>query len=484
MEKKCDIGVVGLAVMGANLALNIADHEFSAAVFNRTAERTEDFMRGPAKGKKIVAARSLAEMVSCLERPRKILLMVKAGKPVDDSIEAILPLLSPGDCIIDGGNSHYADTMRRAGRVESAGMLYVGCGVSGGEDGARNGPSLMPGGTAAAWPLVAPIFRAICAKTPDGASCCDWVGSDGAGHFVKMTHNGIEYGDLQVIGESYQFLRDGVGLGPDECSETFAEWNKAELESYLIEITADVLAFKEKDGSYLVERIRDVSGQKGTGKWMSASSLDMNVPVTLIGEAVFARCLSALKAEREIASRVLAGPREKVVGTKKEWIACVENALLASKIVSYAQGFMLLRQASLRYSWNLDFGKIALLWRGGCIIRSVFLDRIQEAFARDKGLSSLLLDQYFSDALARCQTGWRKTVAAAVEAGIPTPALSAALSFYDGYRCDSLPANLLQAQRDYFGAHGYERIDGPSGKFFHTNWTGKGGETAAGNYNA
>jgi 6-phosphogluconate dehydrogenase len=484
VEKKCDIGVVGLAVMGANLALNMADCGFSVAVYNRTPEKTREFLLGSAPGKDIVAAGSLAEMAKLLVRPRKILLMVKAGKPVDDVIDTLLPLLLPGDCIIDGGNSHFADTQRRAARVESAGMLYVGCGVSGGEAGARNGPSLMPGGTAAAWPMVRPVLQKICAKAPDGTPCCDWVGPDGSGHFVKMVHNGIEYGDLQLIGESYQFLRDGLGFGAAECSEIFARWNKGELESYLIKITGDILEFQGDDGAYLVDRILDVAAQKGTGAWVAASSLDLGVPVTLIAEAVFARFLSSARDERTAAAAALKGPDRKVAGDRNLCIADLEGALFASKIVSYAQGFMLLRAASAAFSWNLDLGKIALLWRAGCIIRSGFLDRIHRAFAHDKNLSSLVIDGYFRNALAQSQDGWRKTMSAAAFAGIPMPALSAALSFYDGYRCDRLPANLLQAQRDYFGAHGYERVDGSRGKFIHTDWIGGGGTFALGSRNA
>jgi 6-phosphogluconate dehydrogenase len=484
MNTRGDIGVVGLAVMGANLALNMADHGFTVVVYNRTAAKTNEFLSGPARGKSIIGARSLEEMIGRLERPRKIMLMVKAGSPVDDFTDVLLRLLQPGDCIIDGGNSHFTDSMRRAKLVEAAGLLYVGCGVSGGEEGARNGPSLMPGGSAAAWQLVKPIFQSICAKTPDGVPCCDWVGENGAGHFVKMTHNGIEYGDLQLIGESYQFLRDGLGMEPVEMSKVLSEWNRGELNSYLVEITAHILGVRDQDESFLVDKILDVSGQKGTGKWISVSSLDLGVPVTLIAEAVFSRCLSAKKGERVLASKALAGPDRKISGEKQECILNLRDALFASKIISYAQGFMLLRQAAVEFSWNLDLGNIALMWRAGCIIRSVLLDGIKEAFNRDKTLPSLLLDRYFSDAVARCQDGWRKTVAAAALAGIPVPALSAGLAFYDGYRCNRLPANLLQAQRDYFGAHTYERTDSPRGRFFHTDWTGRGGQTFSGSYNA
>jgi 6-phosphogluconate dehydrogenase len=484
MDGTGDIGVVGLAVMGANLALNMADHGFSVVVYNRTVSKADEFVSGPARGKSVAAAHSLQEMVGRLSRPRKIMLMVKAGKPVDDFVDSLLPLLAAGDCIIDGGNSHYKDTIRRVQRVEAAGMLYVGCGVSGGEDGARNGPSLMPGGSAAAWPVVKPVLQSICARTPDGFPCCDWVGDSGAGHFVKMTHNGIEYGDLQIIGESYQFLRDGMGMDPAQCATVFRGWNEGDLDSYLVEITADILDHKDSGGSYLVDTILDVSGQKGTGKWTSESSLDMGVPVTLIAEAVFSRCLSSERNERVLASTTLSGPDRKVVGDKKECIAGLRYALYASKIISYAQGFMLLRRAAREYSWDLNLGAIALVWRAGCIIRSKFLDRIKQAYAANPGMESLLLDDYFRTALAQCQNGWRKTVAAAACAGIPVPAISAALAFYDGYRCDKLPANLLQAQRDYFGAHTYERIDRPRGTFFHTDWTGKGGQAASGSYNA
>jgi len=484
MNENGDIGLVGLAVMGANLALNIADHGFTVVVNNRTVGKIDEFLAGPAKGANVLGARSMQEMVSMLSKPRKIILMVKAGKAVDDYIDTLMPLLDKGDCIIDGGNSHFTDTMRRTQRVEAAGMLFVGCGVSGGEEGARRGPSMMPGGSSAAWPLVNPIFQSICAKTPDGNPCCDWVGDNGAGHFVKMTHNGIEYGDLQLIGESYQFLRDGLGLAPLQCSGAFSEWNKGELNSYLIEITADILAFRDADGSFLVDNILDAAGQKGTGKWTGVSSLDLSIPVTLIVEAVFARCLSASRDERTSASKILAGPDRKIAGNQKESIDNLCDALLASKIISYAQGFMLLRNAATEYSWNLDLGNIALMWRAGCIIRSGFLDHIKTACSQNHGLVSLLVDSYFRDVLAKSQNGWRKTVAQAAIAGIPMPAMSAALSFYDGYRCDRLPANLLQAQRDYFGAHTFERVDSPRGTFFHADWTGHGGKTASGSYNA
>jgi 6-phosphogluconate dehydrogenase len=484
MNERGDIGVVGLAVMGANLALNMADHGFTVVVYNRTVAKIDEFLSGPATGKSIVGARSIEEMIGRLKRPRKVMLMVKAGSPVDDFIGILVSLLEPGDCIIDGGNSHFTDSIRRAKRVETAGLLYVGCGVSGGEEGARNGPSLMPGGSAAAWPLVRPILQSICAQTKNGAPCCDWVGENGAGHFVKMTHNGIEYGDLQLIGESYQFLRDGLGLEGAELSGVWSEWNRGDLNSYLVEITADILKFRDKDGSFLVDKILDVSGQKGTGKWTSVSSLDLGVPVTLIAEAVFSRCLSAAKDDRVLASKALMGPNRRITGNKQECISNLRDALFASKIISYAQGFMLLRQAAAEFSWNLRLGNIALMWRAGCIIRSSILDRIKEAFSRNEALPSLLLDEYFRHAVARCQDGWRKTVAAAALAGIPVPAVTAGLAFYDGYRCDRLPANLLQAQRDYFGAHTYERTDSPRGRFFHTDWTGRGGQTSSGSYNA
>jgi 6-phosphogluconate dehydrogenase len=411
------------------------------------------------------------------------MLMVKAGKAVDDFIEALLPYLEPGDLIIDGGNSHFPDTIRRTGYLESKGMLFVGTGVSGGEEGARFGPSMMPGGSPKAWPLVKGIFQAMCAKTPEGEPCCDWMGSDGAGHFVKMVHNGIEYGDMQLICEAYQIMKQGLGLSNEEMHAVFNEWNKGELDSYLIEITRDILAYKNEDGDYVVDKILDTAGQKGTGKWTSDSSLELGIPVTLIGEAVFARCLSAMKEDRVAASKILSGPPFQFSGDKKAFVEDVRQALLASKLVSYAQGFMLLAEAAKQYKWDLNYGGIALVWRAGCIIRSAFLSKIKEAFDRNPKLSNLLLDDYFHGVIDRCQGPWRRVVAQAVAAGVPVPAFSTALSFYDGYRSERLPANLLQALRDYFGAHTYERVDRPRGQFFHTNWTGKGGSVSAGTYN-
>jgi 6-phosphogluconate dehydrogenase len=483
MEQTADIALIGLAVMGQNLILNMNDHGYTVVAYNRTASKVDDFLNDAAKGRKtILGAHSIEEMVALLKRPRKIMLMVKAGKPVDDFIELLLPHLERGDLIIDGGNAHFSDTIRRTQVLESKGLLYLGTGVSGGEEGARLGPSMMPGGNPKAWPLVKDIFQAICAKTPDGAPCCDWMGEDGAGHFVKMTHNGIEYGDIQLICEAYQLLKEGLGLGNEEMHTIFAEWNKSELDSYLIEITRDILGFKNEKGEYVVDKILDTAGQKGTGKWTSESALDLGIPLTMISEAVFARCLSAMKNDRVAASKILKGPKIKFEGDKKTFVEDIRLALLASKIVSYAQGFMLLREAAKEYHWNLNYGSIALVWRAGCIIRSVFLGKINEAFCENPGLSNILLDRYFCDVIGGCQASWRRVVARAVEAGVPVPAFSSALAFYDGYRSARLPANLLQAQRDYFGAHTYERVDRPRGEFFHTNWMGKGGNVSAGQY--
>jgi 6-phosphogluconate dehydrogenase len=483
MEQTADIALIGLAVMGQNLILNMADNGYTVVAFNRTVEKVDEFLNEAAKGHpKVIGAHSVEEMVKLLKRPRKVMLMVKAGKAVDDFIEQILPYLEPGDLIIDGGNSHFPDTIRRTKYLEGKGMLYVGTGVSGGEEGARHGPSMMPGGSPKAWPLVKEIFQAICAKTPSGEPCCDWMGEDGAGHFVKMTHNGIEYGDMQLICEAYQLMKEGLGLSNEEMNAVLTEWNKGELDSYLIEITRDILGYKDEKGEYVVDKILDTAGQKGTGKWTSVSSLDLGMPVTLIGEAVYARCLSAMKDDRVQASKVLKGPNFKFDGDRKQFIEDIRQALLASKIVSYAQGFMLLREAAKENKWNLNNGGIALVWRAGCIIRSAFLGKIKEAFDRDPNLSNLLLDPYFTAVIERCQPSWRRVVAKAVEAGVPVPAFTTALAFFDGYRSGRLPANLLQAQRDYFGAHTYERVDQPRGKFFHTNWTGKGGTVASGQY--
>lgn len=478
---KAEIGLIGLAVMGENLAMNMESKGFTVAVYNRTTEKVTNFVNGRAKGKNIIGAYSIQELVDNLKKPRRIMMMVKAGKPVDDFIETLIPYLEPGDIIIDGGNSHFPDTIRRTQYVESKGLLYIGTGVSGGEEGALKGPSMMPGGSPAAWPHVKDIFQAICAKA-DGAPCCDWVGENGAGHFVKMVHNGIEYGDMQLICEAYQLMRDLLGLSADEMHEVFAEWNKSELNSYLIEITRDILKMKDEDGKPLVDKILDTAGQKGTGKWTGIAALDEGVPLTLIGEAVFSRCLSAMKEERVEASKVFAAPKVKFEGDKKAFINDIKNALYASKIVSYAQGYTLMRAAAKTYGWNLNYGGIALMWRGGCIIRSVFLGKIKEAFDKNPELSNLLLDPFFKEKVEAAQDSWRRVCATALTSGIPVPAFTSALCYFDGYRTEKLPANLLQAQRDYFGAHTYERLDRPRGEFFHTNWTGHGGNTAASTY--
>jgi 6-phosphogluconate dehydrogenase len=483
MEQTADIALIGLAVMGQNLILNMNDHGYTVVAYNRTVSKVDEFLNDAAKGRKtIIGARSIEELAGLLKRPRKVMLMVKAGQAVDDFIETLLPFLEPGDCIIDGGNSHFPDTIRRTKYLESKGLLYVGTGVSGGEEGARFGPSMMPGGSVAAWPLVKDIFQAICAKTPSGEPCCDWMGEDGAGHYVKMVHNGIEYGDMQLICEAYQVMKECLGLSNQEMNSVLTEWNKGELDSYLIEITRDILGYKDEKGDYVVDKILDTAGQKGTGKWTSVSSLALGMPLTLIGEAVYARCLSAMKDERVAASKLLSGPKFQFAGDKQAFVEDIRQALLASKIVSYAQGFMLLREAAKEYKWNLNYGGIALVWRAGCIIRSAFLGKIKEAFDSNPNLSNLLLDPYFTGVIERCQQSWRKVVSKAVESGVPVPAFTTALAFYDGYRSERLPANLLQAQRDYFGAHTYERIDQPRGKFFHTNWTGKGGSVSAGTY--
>jgi len=482
--KKADIGLVGLAVMGENLVMNMESKGFTVAVYNRTVEKVENFVNGRAKGKNIIGCHSIAELVENLERPRKVFLMVKAGAAVDAMIDTLIPALEPGDIIIDGGNSHFPDTIRRTKLVEEKGLLYVGTGVSGGEEGALRGPSLMPGGSPAAWAAVKPIFQAICAKVEDGAPCCDWVGENGAGHFVKMVHNGIEYGDMQLICECYQLMRDYVGLSDDEMHEVFKKWNETELDSYLIEITRDILAYKDADGSPLVENILDTAGQKGTGKWTGIAALDEGVPLTLIGEAVFARCLSAMKAERVEAAKAFNRPKPVFAGDKAAFVENLRQALFASKIVSYAQGYTLMRAAAKTYGWNLNYGGIALMWRGGCIIRSVFLGKIKEAYEKNPGLTNLLLDPYFKGTVEKLVPAWRAVAAAAVTSGVPAPAMTSALAYFDGYTTDRLPANLLQAQRDYFGAHTYERLDSPRGQFFHTNWTGRGGSTSAATYNA
>jgi 6-phosphogluconate dehydrogenase len=476
MEPRADFGLIGLAVMGENLVLNINDKGYSVAVFNRTVSRVDEFLRQKAHGRAtIIGTRSIGELAAAVKRPRRIMLMVKAGEAVDETIELLIPHMEAGDLIIDGGNSHFSDTTRRTRYLAGKGLLFIGTGVSGGEEGARHGPSIMPGGNPQGWPLVKEIFQAIAAKA-DGAPCCDWVGEDGAGHYVKMVHNGIEYGDMQLISEAYQLLKEGLGMSADEMQGVFAQWNGGELDSYLIQITAEILAFKDEDGEPLLDNILDAAGQKGTGKWTSVNALDLGIPVTLIGEAVFARCLSALKDERVAASKALKGPDARFSGDRKAFIEDVRKALLASKIVSYAQGYMLFREAAREYGWNLNYGGIALLWRGGCIIRSSFLGKIKEAFDRNPGLANLLLDPYFTSLIESSQASWRRTVSKAVELGIPVPAFSTALCFYDGYRSARLPANLLQAQRDFFGAHTYERVDRPRGQFFHTNWTGAGME--------
>ncbi len=479
---QADIGLVGLAVMGENLILNMESKGFTVACYNRTVEKVDRFIEGRAKGKNIIGCRSVEELVAALKKPRKIMLMVKAGKPVDDFIEQILPHLDDGDILIDGGNSHFPDTIRRTQTVESQGKLYIGTGVSGGEEGALRGPSIMPGGSPAAWPHVKPIFQKIAAQTEAGEPCCDWVGQGGAGHFVKMVHNGIEYGDMQMICETYQLMKVGLGMSNDQMHEVFAEWNRGELDSYLIEITRDILGYRDEQGQYVVDLILDTAGQKGTGKWTVIAALDVGQPLTLIGEAVFARCLSALKDERVAASKVLSGPTPAFKGDKKAFVDDLRRALYASKIVSYAQGYQLMRAAAAEYGWDLNYGGIALMWRGGCIIRSVFLGKIKEAFDKNPNLSNLLLDPFFKDAVEKAQEAWRRVVVAAIQMGVPIPAISAALAFYDGYRSERLPANLLQAQRDYFGAHTYERVDRPRGEAFHTNWTGRGGTTAASTY--
>ena len=482
MKQKADIGLIGLAVMGENLVLNMESKGFTVAVYNRTTEKVDKFIEGRGKEKNFIGAKSIEEFVNSLERPRKVMLLVKAGKPVDDFIEQVIPYLEEGDIIIDGGNSHFPDTIRRTKYVENKGLLYIGTGVSGGEEGALLGPSIMPGGSKEAWPYVKDIFQSISAKVEDGSPCCDWVGENGAGHFVKMVHNGIEYGDMQLITEAYQIMKDLLKLTHDEMHEVFKEWNEGELDSYLIEITRDILAYKDEDGEPLVEKILDTAGQKGTGKWTGIAALDLGIPLTLIGESVFSRCLSAQKDERVVASRILSGPVPEFKGDKEEFIEDLRQALFASKIISYAQGYVLLREAAKEYGWNLNYGPIALMWRGGCIIRSVFLGKIKDAFDKNSELSNLLLDPYFKEIIMKAQNSWRKVCATAITNGIPVPALTTALNYFDGYRTERLPANLLQAQRDYFGAHTYERIDKKRGEFFHTNWTGRGGDTASSTY--
>ena len=488
MKEKADIGMIGLAVMGENLSLNMEDKGFTVALYNRTVPGVEEevvsrFVHGRGQGKNFIATESLEDLVRSLASPRRIMMMVKAGAPVDALIEQLMPILDAGDILIDGGNSNFNDTIRRTKYVESKGMLFIGTGVSGGEEGALLGPSIMPGGSPKAWPHVKPIFQAIAARVDDGSVCCDWVGRDGAGHFVKMVHNGIEYGDMQLICEVYQVMKDLLGMSPMEMHEVFARWNDGDLSSYLIQITADILSYQDKDGGPLVEKILDTAGQKGTGKWASVAALDLGIPLTLISEAVYARCLSAVKEERVEASKELKAPTVKFTGDREALLRDLEQALYASKIVSYTQGFTLLREAAKEYKWDLDYGSIAMLWRGGCIIRSVFLSKIKDAFSRNPELSNLMLDPFFKERIERSQSSWRRVVSTAILHGVWVPALSTALCYYDGFRNARLPANLLQAQRDYFGAHQYERIDEPRGRFFHTNWTGRGGKTASSSYN-
>jgi 6-phosphogluconate dehydrogenase len=489
MDRLSDIGIIGLAVMGENLALNIENKGFVVSVYNRTVPGIEEgvverFINGRGRDKKFIGSTELDTFVKTIKSPRKIMMMVKAGKPVDLLIEQLLPLLDRGDILIDGGNAHFPDTIRRVRQVEDQGKLFVGTGISGGEEGALLGPSIMPGGSKEAWLLVKPVLQAIAAKVDDGTPCCDWVGEDGAGHFVKMVHNGIEYGDMQLISEAYHLMRDLLGMTAKEMRDVFSEWNKGELKSYLIEITADILSTNDSDGTPLLEKILDTAGQKGTGKWTGIAAMEIGVPLTLTGEAVFARCLSAQKEERVKASKVLKGPKTQFDGDKSGFIDNLRNALYAAKIISYAQGYTLMKAAAGEYKWNLNYGGIATIWRGGCIIRSAFLGKIREAYEKNPGITNLLLDPFFMDKVGRAQIGLRKVVAAAAVHGIPVPAISSALSYYDAYRNEKLPANLLQAQRDYFGAHTYERTDKPRGLFFHTNWTGIGGSTTSSTYNA
>jgi len=484
MEPTADIALIGLAVMGQNLILNMNDHGFTVVAYNRTTEKVDRFLENEAKGTNIIGAHSIEEMVKHLKRPRRVMMLVKAGQPVDDFIEQVIPHLEPGDIIIDGGNSLYEDSIRRTKYVESKGLHFIGTGVSGGEEGARRGPSIMPGGSKEAWPHVKDIFQAISAKVEDGAPCCDWVGEDGAGHYVKMVHNGIEYGDMQLICEAYNLMKTGLGMTADEMHEVFTEWNKGDLDSYLIEISRDILGFKDEDGEPLVEKILDTAGQKGTGKWTVISSANLGTPITLMGEAVYARCVSAMKDERVKASKKLRGPKPIIKLDRAKFVEQIRQALYASKIISYAQGYMLMRAAAEEYKWKLNWGGIALMWRGGCIIRSRFLGKIKEAFDKRPRLTNLLLDPFFKSEVRKSQVAWRNVVSVAAKKGIPCPAFSSALSFYDSIRAERLPANLLQAQRDYFGAHTYERIDKERGEFFHTNWTGRGGDVSSTTYDA
>lgn len=484
MKEKSDIALIGLAVMGENLVLNMESKGFTVSVFNRSTDKVKAFTEGRGKGKNIKGCYSLKELADSLQTPRKVMLMVKAGKPVDDTIEQLLEVLQPGDIIIDGGNSHYPDSDRRTSYLKAKGILYLGTGVSGGEEGALKGPSIMPGGNSEAWPHLKPIFQGIAAKAPDGSPCCDWVGVGGAGHFVKMVHNGIEYGDMQLITEAYHLLKNVGGLSDDELHQVFSKWTQGDLDSYLVEITSEIFAYKDADGTALVNKILDAAGQKGTGKWTSVNALDLGTPLTLITEAVYARYLSAQKEERVAASKLINGPEVKLTADKQAFVDDVESALFASKIVSYAQGFALIKASSKEFGYGINMGNVALLWRAGCIIRSAFLGNIKEAFDKNPDLDNLLTDSYFNGKMAKAQPGWRRAVAAGIVNGIPMPAMSAALSYFDGYRSERLPANLLQAMRDYFGAHTYERTDKPRGEYFHTNWTGHGGSTASTTYNA
>jgi 6-phosphogluconate dehydrogenase len=480
---KANIGLIGVGVMGENLVMNIESRGYTVACYDLLLDKTRAFVEGRAKGKNIIGTYSLEEFVNSLEKPRKIMIMIKAGSPVDSVIESLIPLLDKGDILVDGGNSHFPDTRRRCEYLESKGLLYLGMGVSGGEEGALKGPSLMPGGSKEAWNEVKEIFQAISAKLSSGEACCTYIGPDGAGHFVKMVHNGIEYGDMQLICEAYDLMRKLLGMTPDEMHKVFSEWNKGDLDSYLIEITADILAYKDTDGLPLVDKIMDRAGQKGTGKWTSIAALDEGVPLTLISEAVYARCLSAIKEERVNASNKFKSVEPNFIGNKEEFIKDISKALYAAKIISYAQGYSLMKSAAKTYNWNLNYGGIALTWRGGCIIRSRFLGKINEAYTNNPELENLMLDEYFKEELEKAEASFRKVIAAAVLNGIPVPALSSALAYFDGYKSANLPANLLQAQRDYFGAHTYERVDTPKGEFHHTNWTGRGGKTHSTNYN-
>ncbi|MEO5910787.1 MAG: decarboxylating NADP(+)-dependent phosphogluconate dehydrogenase [Pelobium sp.] len=482
MKQISDIGVIGIAVMGENLILNMESKGFHVTAFNRTVDKVENFVNGRAKGLNIYGAKDMEDFIGSLKSPRKVMLMVKAGKPVDDFIELLVPHLEKGDIIIDGGNSHFPDSDRRTKYLEEKGLYFIGTGVSGGEEGALKGPSIMPGGSKGAWESVKPIFQGIAAKVDGNVPCCDWVGDGGAGHFVKMVHNGIEYGDMQLINEVYQIMKDVLEMSVAEMHEVFKEWNEGELDSYLIEITRDILSFKDEDGLPMVDKILDTAGQKGTGKWTGTVALELGIPLTLITESVFSRCLSALKEERVAASKVLSGPTPSFDGDKKAFINDLRDALYGAKVISYAQGYQMMKAAAAAYKWELNYGSVALMWRGGCIIRSRFLGNIKEAFDKNPDLANLLLDPFFADKMKTSQAGWRRVISTAVMNGIPVPCLSAGLTYYDGYRTERLPANLLQAQRDYFGAHTYERLDKPRGEFFHTNWTGRGGSTSSTTY--